>query len=320
MSLKWKQWIARNLERGVSKDYIFSTLLENGFSYEAVTKEMKYELKIKQFIPNSWKIWLQKNILMGQDKDGLFKVLLMNGFSYDAIKEEMQYIPSIPLEDLRDPFTSVIQKHNGPGTLKKTITLLREKAVKLETHKLDIFSIESFLDDIECEYLIKLIRNKLRPSTLASSSEDKLFRTSRTCDLAEFNDRTATDINARICDLVGIQSELSEPLQGQFYEVGQEFKPHTDFFENSELEENGTILGQRNLTVMIYLNSTESGGETTFPLINAEFSPERGKAVIWSNLNADLSPNHNSLHHGKKVLKGYKAIITKWFRTGVTKT
>ena len=68
---------------------------------------------------------------------------------------------------------------------------------------------------------------------------------------------------------------------------------------------------------MIYLNSTEQGGETTFPLIDEEFSPSEGKAIIWCNLNPDLSPNNFSIHHARKVRKGYKAIITKWFRTGI---
>ena len=36
---------------------------------------------------------------------------------------------------------------------------------------------------------------------------------------------------------------------------------------------------------------------------------------IWSSLNKDGSPNPNSLHHAQPVLKGYKAIITKWFRS-----
>ena len=71
---------------------------------------------------------------------------------------------------------------------------------------------------------------------------------------------------------------------------------------------------------MIYLNSTEQGGETTFPLIDKEFSPSEGKAVIWCNLNADMSPNNFSMHHAKQVRKGYKAIITKWFRTGIPVT
>ena len=124
------------------------------------------------------------------------------------------------------------------------------------------------------------------------------------------------NIDNRICNLVGIANKFSEPMQGQFYDVGQEFKPHTDFFEEKELKDNLRLLGQRTITVMIYLNSTELGGETTFPRINQKFTPEKGKAIIWSNLNFDYSPNHYSLHHARKVLRGYKAIITKWFRTG----
>jgi prolyl 4-hydroxylase len=67
--------------------------------------------------------------------------------------------------------------------------------------------------------------------------------------------------------------------------------------------------------MMIYLNSTDEGGITQFPRIDTEFNPKEGMAVIWSSLNSDGSPNTNSLHHAQPVLKGYKAIITKWFRS-----
>jgi len=77
------------------------------------------------------------------------------------------------------------------------------------------------------------------------------------------------------------------PSQGQYYELTQEFKPHTDYFEPYELERNSTpTLGQRTWTFMVYLN----------------------------NLKADGTPNYDTLHHGVPVKAGYKAIITKWFR------
>ena len=315
ISNKWRIWINGNLEKGVSKDYIFNTLLENGFSYEAAKRQMNYEVEIKHTIPEKWKSWLQENISTGQDKDGLFKILMMNGFSYDSIKEQMQYQPSIPLDELRDPFDQANQNDNKRSALNKSISLLSRNAVKLKTNKLNIFYAKSFLSDVECEYLTKLIQDKLLPSELASPDKDKFFRTSKTCDLTEFDDKTVKTINERICSFVGIEDKFSEPIQGQFYEIGQEFKPHTDFFEKTELVENAGILGQRSLTVMIYLNAVELGGETSFPRINEEFIPEKGKAVIWSNLNSDCSPNHHSLHHAKKVRAGYKAIITKWFRS-----
>ena len=324
-SAEWRSWIQSNLKRGVEKPYIFNMLVENGFSYQSVVKEMNFEPELKQTLSNEWKDWLNENISKNQNKDGLFKVLLMHGFSFDAIKAQMKYEPSVPLDELIDPLkimgdTETNNIESPQVKLDKKKPLLKSNAVKLRTDKLEIFYIDNFLDNDECQHLIKTIRSKLRPSELSSPDADKFFRTSKTCDLATLNDNIIESVDDKICNLLQIEKDLSEPIQGQYYEVGQEFKPHTDFFEDHELEINGGALGQRSYTVMIYLNSTEQGGETTFPLIDKEFSPSEGKAVIWCNINTDLSPNAFSMHHAKQVRKGYKAIITKWFRTGIAVT
>ena len=318
----WKSWIQLNLKRGVEKAYIFNMLIENGFSYQSVVKEMKFEPELKQTLSNKWKDWLNENISKNQNKDGLFKVLLMHGFSFDAIKTQMNYEPSVPLDKLIDPLKIIgdNQTNNIESAqvkLTKKNPLLTSNAVKLRTNKLEIFYINNFLDSCECRHLIKTIRSKLRPSELSSPDTDKFFRTSKTCDLAALNDNIIESIDDKICNLLHIEKNLAEPIQGQYYEVGQEFKPHTDFFEDHELQNSNGALGQRSYTVMIYLNSTAQGGETTFPLIDEEFSPKQGKAIIWCNLNPDMSPNNFSMHHAKQVQKGYKAIITKWFRTGI---
>ena len=321
-SADWKSWIQVNLKRGVKKTHIFNILVENGFSYESVVREMNFEPQLKQKLSDEWKEWLNENISKNHDKDGLFKVLLMHGFSFDEIKAQMKYEPSVPLDELIDPLTSIspfnadkIKFAQFKKSKKESLLMLN--AVKIPTNELEIFYIDNFLDNRECRHLRKLIRSKLRPSELSSPEADKSFRTSQTCDLSELNDKITESIDDRICNLLQIEKDLSEPMQGQYYEVGQEFKPHTDFFEDHELKTNGGVLGQRTYTVMIYLNSTHQGGETTFPCINEEFSPHEGKAIIWCNLKSDLSPNAFSMHHAKPVQKGYKAIITKWFRTGV---
>lgn len=318
ISKEWLTWIDLNLKRGIKKTYIFNTLIEHGHSYSSVKKTMNFEPKVEQVIPENWKKWLQHNISLGHNKDSLFKVLLINGFSFDAIREEMQYKPSVSLDSLHYPFDySKFQKEQITANASKMIKNSSSKnLIKIASDKLDIFYVESFLTKMECDHLVELIKSKLRPSGLTTPDNDHFFRTSKTCDLASLNDKTVENIDKRICELVHAKPELSEPLQGQFYEIGQEFKPHTDFFEKSEIKENGGSLGQRSLTVMIYLNTTEVGGETSFPLINTEFSPRQGKAIIWSNLKSDYSTNQFSLHHAKKVRKGFKAVITKWFRTG----
>lgn len=65
---------------------------------------------------------------------------------------------------------------------------------------------------------------------------------------------------------------------------------------------------------MIYLNDVEEGGGTRFRRLEKTITPEKGKAVIWNNLNSDGSVNPYTIHHGMKVRKGSKYVITKWFR------
>ena len=315
ISNEWHEWINANLKIGVDKDYIFNTLLEHGFSYNLVKKEMKHEPKIKQHLPEKWKRWLKENIRCNNDKDGLFKILLMHGFSFDCIQHEMQYQPSVPLDRLPTPLSNEVKPQQYSVRLK---TLNPKNATKIETNKLEIFYIDNFLSKFECDHLLSLIKKKSRPSELTQPEKDPMFRTSKTCHLDKFGDKIVKEIDTKICQLVGVESNLSEPIQGQLYKIGEEFKPHTDFFEQTELKAHGNEMGQRTYTVMIYLNSTLEGGETIFPLIDTEFLPKQGKAVIWSNLNHDYRPNHFSLHHAKQVRQGFKAIITKWFRTGIS--
>ncbi len=94
---------------------------------------------------------------------------------------------------------------------------------------------------------------------------DTAFRTSTTCDL-DHRDPLVIAVNHRLHDLTGIPLEYGEPMQGQRYDVGQEFKAHTDYFDRhgSDWETYCAIPGQRSWTLMIYLNEPGAGGATRF--------------------------------------------------------
>jgi len=123
-------------------------------------------------------------------------------------------------------------------------------------------------------------------------------------------------MEAQLAALSGIDPAYGEPLQGQRYEVGQEFKPHCDWFnpEGQDYQKYCSVAGQRTWTFMVYLNDVESGGATRFKTIGKSFQPETGKLVCWNNRRPDLRPNPNTIHHGMKVRKGVKYVITKWYR------
>ncbi|WP_299296878.1 2OG-Fe(II) oxygenase, partial [uncultured Erythrobacter sp.] len=117
-------------------------------------------------------------------------------------------------------------------------------------------------------------------------------------------------------EFTGIDPAHGEPLQGQRYEVGQEFKQHTDWFnpEGADWERYCSVSGQRTWTFMVYLNTVEAGGATRFKTIGKSFKPKRGTILGWNNRLPDGDGNVNTLHHAMKVRKGLKYVITKWYR------
>lgn len=183
------------------------------------------------------------------------------------------------------------------------------------TEKLEQFILPGFLDPASCAALVERIDRDVRPSTIADPNGDEAFRTSTTCDL-DHRDPLVRSVNAKLHALTGIPLEFGEPLQGQRYDVGQEFKAHTDFFDphGADWETYCTVPGQRSWTLMVYLNEPAAGGATRFLATGKIHQPETGKLLAWNNIGAGGEPNSDTLHHGMKVRKGRKYIITKWFR------
>lgn len=186
---------------------------------------------------------------------------------------------------------------------------------RVPTSELELFIVRGFLDEATCTTLVELIDDNRRPSTIADDVGVADFRTSETCDL-DWHIPIVGDVDRKIADLLGISLAASEPLQGQRYAPGQEFKPHTDTFEPSGYDflVHTAESGQRTWTAMIYLNEPEGGGATRFKRIGKTVQPETGKLLAWNNLLADGRPNPATLHQGMKVRKGTKYVLTKWFR------
>ena len=180
---------------------------------------------------------------------------------------------------------------------------------------LQLFIVRGFADAATCGALMERIDADRRPSTIADDLGIPNFRTSETCDLDSAEPLVA-GIEERISQLLGIPVPYGEPLQGQRYAVGQEFKPHTDTFEpgSPDYLVHCAELGQRTWTAMLYLNEPEAGGATRFKAIAKTIQPETGKLLVWNNLLPDGQPNPATLHQGMPVRRGTKYILTKWFR------
>lgn len=186
---------------------------------------------------------------------------------------------------------------------------------KFPNSRIELFIVRDFIDSETCEALIRMIDSRRRPSEIADDIGVANFRTSETSDLDE-RDPMVVAVNHRIADLLGLDIAYGEPIQGQRYAPGQEFKPHTDTFEpgGADYATFTAERGQRTWTAMAYLNQPEIGGATRFKVFGKSIQPETGKLVTWNNLLPGGAPNPATLHHGMKVRKGTKYVITKWFR------
>jgi len=187
--------------------------------------------------------------------------------------------------------------------------------MKVPTPRADLFILRDFLSPDECASLVARIERDRRPSTIADANDDYAFRTSETCDLP-MDDPEVAMLDEKLSTLSGIARVFGEPIQGQRYEVGQEFKAHTDYFDphGADFARYCTVAGQRTWTFMVYLNAPEAGGATRFKVIDKLIQPEPGKLVCWNNRRADGTVNPATLHHAMKVRKGLKYVITKWYR------
>jgi len=181
--------------------------------------------------------------------------------------------------------------------------------------ELELCIKKRFLTPEQCRSCIDLIDQDCSPSTIADPNGDDYFRTSDTCNFTH-DIPFVEEIDQQICAFAGIDRKFGEPLQGQRYSVGQEFKGHTDYFEpdGEDFVKYCTESGQRTWTFMIYLNEVPAGGATRFKHIDKTVQPETGKLICWNNMNSEQAPNTWTLHHGMKVRKGRKYVITKWFR------
>jgi prolyl 4-hydroxylase len=174
---------------------------------------------------------------------------------------------------------------------------------------------DNFLGPDECRLLCRQIDAGCFPSPLYEKEKHEGVRTSQTCNLNPF-DPLVSEVEGRIADLLGIDRAHGETLQGQRYEVDQQFKEHADFFYIdqpywAQYEPQG---GQRTWTAMIFLNEVAKGGATRFKLIGLRAEPRLGRILIWNNMAMDGSPNPWTLHEGEPVEEGTKYIVTKWYR------
>jgi prolyl 4-hydroxylase len=172
----------------------------------------------------------------------------------------------------------------------------------------------------ECDALVKLAAPRLVRSetveTKSGGSEVNEARTSSGMFFEREENEVCARVERRIAKLLGWPLENGEGLQVLHYLPGAEYRPHHDYFDPAK---SGTPVilkrgGQRVGTLIMYLNSPEQGGGTTFPDVGLEVAPVKGNGVFFSYDRAH--PSTKTLHGGAPVIAGEKWVATKWLRQG----
>ncbi|MCC6924740.1 2OG-Fe(II) oxygenase [Novosphingobium sp.] len=190
------------------------------------------------------------------------------------------------------------------------------RAQRIETDRAEIWGVPDFLTAEECDALIAMIDRTAVPSKVLDHGTNEIWRTSSSGDVDRYDPFVHT-LESRIDEMLGIPHPWGETMQGQRYQVGQEFKYHLDLFwtKSDYWKEETRRGGQRAITAMCYLNDVEEGGATAFTNIGIAVAPQRGTLLVWNNSLPDGRPNEDTMHAGTPVVKGTKYVITKWYRT-----
>ena len=71
---------------------------------------------------------------------------------------------------------------------------------------------------------------------------------------------------------------------------------------------------RRLTTFMVYLSSTEEGGNTVFPLLGTTVPPRQGTALFWHTVTSSGYQDQRMKHLGCPVVYGDKWIVNKWIK------
>ena len=187
--------------------------------------------------------------------------------------------------------------------------------MKLITHSPQIWTIENFLSEQECQDLIFFSENQGYQEatvTLKNSGqnsvqnegkyEQKMMKNVRNNYRFIYQDQQLAQKywqNLKEFCPQKIENKEAIGLNSQFrfykYESNQRFKRHID---GRVVLENDKEIQESRITFMIYLNEDFEGGQTAFDEI--EIQPKTGTALCFV---------HELKHEGKSVPKGTKYVL-----------
>lgn len=184
--------------------------------------------------------------------------------------------------------------------------------------------IPDFLTPEECRSLASAGVNRgMTPSEVGNDTADdpaKLDEDSRKSEQTWFRDDehpVARKIREKTRGILEsmrpfVNKYSFEDIQVARYKPGGYYKGH---FDADDCTSESCPADQRIATMLIYIQSPASGGQTNFPELKLTTPPTLGSAVFFWVANPHTRHTYKqTLHAGMPVKRGEKIIATQWIR------
>ncbi len=196
--------------------------------------------------------------------------------------------------------------------------LLPEDASRHVLGETGLILVDGFCSTDEARLVVERARPRLEASTVALG-EDLVVASNRSSASALIlSDRgPAPELEPlllRLAALAGMPTAHSEGLWVVKYGPGEQYRAHRDYYRPEKHAGLMKDWGNRIVTVLLYLNDVEDGGETEFPEMSLRVRPRLGRALVWLNVDADDSPHPETLHASRPLGSGEKWALNAWFR------
>jgi prolyl 4-hydroxylase len=182
-----------------------------------------------------------------------------------------------------------------------------------------VSELKNFLTPTECDRLCELARQKgLENSRVYGGGGEQLDWTTRISQQAwldDSDDPVVASLSQKVAALVNLPVNNQESLQVARYLPGGKFEPHYDACDdhNDDCSGMNGRSGPRYATVLVYLNDNYTGGTTSFPKLGITVHPEKGKAILFYDVDpTTLQILDKSFHSGDPLINGEKWIANKW--------
>ena len=272
-----------------------------------------------------WQDWLAGNVVRGVRDADMLEAMARAGFDEHYARTAISIVRSMTERAQREMPAALVQYRADPIRLPAASRVRaadREVGIGFVLQDPNVALLTDLLSEKECADLIRLASGKLQRSQVVDRDSGQLevsaVRTSEGTHFQRGENALVQRLEQRIAAITGVPVDHGEPLQVLHYRVGDEYRPHNDYFDPGApgSDEHLRHGGQRVATMVIYLNRVEEGGGTGFPQLGLAVRPQPGCAVYFEYFNSAGELDPRCLHAGTPVVRGEKWIVTKWLRQG----